>query len=486
MDMVTMLDLEQLADSEELFDGRYRLMYPLSTDGATADIWLAVDTNTVDCELSDYNGEVDEEQGLKVAIKIYRPQNALDIEGIQRFRNEFKVVFNCQHSNLLHPVHFAIFMDTPYLVLPYCQNGSTELITGQMQHDEDIWKFVHDVASGLNYLHTNNPQIVHQDIKPANILIDDNRNYTITDFGISISRKQRVHDVDENSGTLAYMAPERFMDGTQPMPESDIWAFGATLYELITGMVPFGENGGSEQTEEKPSLNYPKGSCSKNIQRLIATCLSKTPQKRPTARQLVDYSNTRSYYEGKKLSKGYIWGIVGAVSVLLIFFIWFAFVRPSALSGDTSIDDHNSSISGIVVAEPEGQKLSDDEEKKNAIFLYGSLDEVPQFKGGYEELCNYLSRSLTIKSRNEEDKFFSVTFILNRDGTINKYIDVKTTNTEIEKDLVRAIKNMPKWYPGKRDGTPVPVQIRFSFLVKDVLVFKTSMSSEIYRIDIKD
>ena len=43
-----MLDLEQFADTEELFDGHYRLLYPLSTDGATADIWLAVDTNTVD------------------------------------------------------------------------------------------------------------------------------------------------------------------------------------------------------------------------------------------------------------------------------------------------------------------------------------------------------------------------------------------------------------------------------------------------------
>ena len=262
--MVTMLDLEQLADSEELFDGRYRLMYPLSTDGATADIWLAVDTNTVDCELSDYNGEVNEEQGLKVAIKIYRPQNALDIEGIQRFRNEFKVVFNCQHSNLLHPVHFAIFMDTPYLVLPYCQNGSTELITGQMQRDEDIWKFVHDVASGLNYLHTNNPQIVHQDIKPGNILIDDDGKYMITDFDISTRQSgtqrmtarqvQEMQDFNYGCGTPDYMGPERWPDkdvnyrpSLRPSQASDIWSLGATLYELMEGHVPFGETGGAYQ-----------------------------------------------------------------------------------------------------------------------------------------------------------------------------------------------------------------------------------------------
>lgn len=62
-----MLDLEKIANSGELFDGHYKLLDPLSTDGATADIWLAVDMNTI---------EGDDKKGLKVAIKVYRPQNA--------------------------------------------------------------------------------------------------------------------------------------------------------------------------------------------------------------------------------------------------------------------------------------------------------------------------------------------------------------------------------------------------------------------------
>lgn len=79
-----------------------------------------------------------------------------------------------------------------------------------------------------------------------------------------------------------------------------------------------------------------------------------------------------------------------------------------------------------------------------------------------------------------------MTFIVNRDGAINKHIDVKTASIDIEQNLVQVIKNMPKWIPGKRDGTAVSVQIRLSFLMKDMLIFKTSMSSEIYRIEIKD
>lgn len=458
-----MLDLEQLAESEELFDGHYRLLHPLSTDGATADIWLAVDTNTVDYEMSDNNGDVDKEQGLKVAIKVYRPQNALDIEGIQRFRNEFKVVFNCQHSNLLHPVHFAIFKDTPYLVLPYCQNGSTELLTGQVQKDDDIWKFIYDVASGLNYLHTNNPPIVHQDIKPANILIDDNRNYTITDFGISISRKRRAYDAEENSGTLAYMAPERFSDGAMPMPESDIWALGATLYELITGAVPFGERGGSNQIDEKPTLNFPKSTCSKKLQRLICACLSKTPQNRPTARELIEYATNKKFPERKNVNKWYIWGSLCALAIGILITVLY-----STAGSSDSLRPIRSEVAYYQNHEENDNNhyrkgLSDDEEKKEAVVLYGSLDELPQFKGGYKELCDYLSQAITIKTRLEEGKHFSVTFIVNRDGSINKFIDIKAMNPEIEKNLHSVIKNMPKWIPGKKMDHQFPSRSVFHY-----------------------
>jgi len=485
MDMVTMLELEQLAESEELFDGHYRLLYPLNTDGATADIWLAVDTNTVDYVMSDNNDDVDEEQGLKVAIKVYRPQNALDIEGIQRFRNEFKVVFNCQHSNLLHPVHFAIFKETPYLVLPYCKNGSTELLTGQVQKDDDIWKFIYDVASGLNYLHTNNPPIVHQDIKPANILIDDNKNYTITDFGISISRKHHAYDAEENSGTLAYMAPERFSDGAIPMPESDIWALGATLYELVTGQVPFGEDGGSNQIEEKPSLLFPKNTCSKKLQKIICICLSKTPQNRPTAKQLIDFAQTKSYSEPTKIAKKHIWAIAATLAFFVVIGGIFSIANSSEKLTTDEVEKKAVSLVQPETAKVVGKsKLSQTEERKAAVVLLDGLDEIPSYQGGFEELCKYLSKTIRIDSKTDEDKFVSVAFVINRDGTINDIIDIKTPNPEIEKSMQYAIKNMPKWNPGIRKGSPIPVQVRFSFLLKETIYIKTSLSSDIYKLDI--
>lgn len=283
-----MLDLNKIAESRALFDGRYKLLRPLNTEGATADVWLALDTSTIDTEHNTSNSpdnENAEEPGLLVAIKIYRPKNALDSEGEQRFRKEFKVAYDCHHTNLLQPTSFSVFDGIPYLILPYCRKGSSEQLIGKLKKTDEIWKFIADVSSGLARLHSNQPQIIHQDIKPANILIVDD-NYSITDFGISSqnNRTYGIYEDEENSGTLAYMAPERFEDLSSPIPESDIWAFGSTLCEIITGEVPFGEEGGKSQLAGGSMISLKAIPAS--IRPLIKACLQQDPAKRPTAQEI--------------------------------------------------------------------------------------------------------------------------------------------------------------------------------------------------------
>ncbi len=297
-----MIDINDYTDEHGRFDGRYLLIRPLSTDGATADVWLSLDLNTVavtDGDKIDKITRMSDEEidklGLMVAIKIYRPQNALDIEGEQRFRDEYMIVFNCHHTNLIHPTNFSICKDTPYLVLPYCKQGSSELLIGNKFSDEEIWKYIQDVASGLAYLHALEPPIVHQDVKPANVLLDDTGHYALTDFGISAQRGG-VHGYyfdDENSGTMAYMAPERFQKDAEPMAQSDIWGFGATLCEILTGKVPFGEEGGRYQAEGHPIPAIPD--VSSDVHRLILDCLALQPEDRPTAQQIAEAARARQY-----------------------------------------------------------------------------------------------------------------------------------------------------------------------------------------------
>lgn len=297
-----MLNIEEFANTNNLFDGHYKLIRPLSTDGGTADVWLAIDTNTIDSSFesdneSDNNHDNDaDNSGMLVAIKIYRAKNALDIEGEQRFRDEYKIVYECRHANLLQPTSFSIFQETPYLVLPYCKRGSSEQLIGKKHTDDAIWKYILDVSSGLNRLHTNEPTIIHQDIKPANVLIDNTGNYAITDFGIS-SKRGGVHGYyydEDNSGTLAYMAPERFQEGAEPMVQSDIWAFGATLCEILTGKVPFGEEGGHCQKSKNMTAPIIPN-VSSDIQRLINACLSLEPGNRPSAADIKAAAMAKQY-----------------------------------------------------------------------------------------------------------------------------------------------------------------------------------------------
>lgn len=309
-----------MGENEKLFDGRYKLLKTLSTDGGTADVWLAIDVNTIDNP--DLLGEEaenlsPEERGMLVAIKIYRPKNALDIEGEQRFRDEYKIVHNCRHTNLLQPNNFSICGDTPYLELPYCKNGSSELLIGKILAEKDIWKFIYDVASGLSYLHACSPQIIHQDIKPANVLIDDYNNYAITDFGISSHRggKSGFYYDEDNSGTMAYMAPERFRDDYKPIAESDIWAFGATLYEILAGKVPFGEEGGKFQLENKLKLKSMGKHTPKDVQKLIFSCLSLKTKERPTANQIINIAEKHLNTTNKVVK-------YSSIAIALVLAVW--------------------------------------------------------------------------------------------------------------------------------------------------------------------
>lgn len=239
--------------------------------GSFGDVWLA------------YNLLAD----IEVAIKFY---GTFDEKGLAEFRNEFKMAYKLNHPNLLNISHFDVFNNCPYLVMPYCANGSASRYIGQMPEAE-VWKFVLDVASGLAFLHGQQPPIVHQDIKPDNILITSDGRYVISDFGISRSFKTQMSKTVNNmnsSGTIAYMGPERFSEKPMVVFASDIWAFGMTLYEIITGNVLWEGMGGCVQLNGAriPKLSH----TSPDLERLVCACLAAETWNRPTAVQIVEYA----------------------------------------------------------------------------------------------------------------------------------------------------------------------------------------------------
>ena len=266
----------------QLFANRYRLVKRLG-QGAFSEVWKAEDTET---------------GNLTVALKVYAPDKGLDEDGAKIFSEEFAIVFNVHHSNLLTPTYYAKESNSPYLVLPFCEQGSSTRLIGKMS-EQQVAQFLHDVSSALAYLHAKD--IIHQDIKPDNVLIDGEGNYMVTDFGISTrirsTLRKSVGD-KKSSGTMAYMGPERFSRTPQTIKASDIWSLGATVYELMSGYPPFNDFGGLSQ---KGGADIPEveGDYSSDLKLLVERCLALETWDRPTAAQLRDicdgYLRTRTW-----------------------------------------------------------------------------------------------------------------------------------------------------------------------------------------------
>jgi formylglycine-generating enzyme required for sulfatase activity len=133
-------------------------------------------------------------------------------------------------------------------------------------------------------------------------LIDENDAYMITDFGISTKARSTLRKSVGHAtggGTLDYMGPERFSKNNAPVKASDIWALGATLFELLTGDTPFGEHGGLllQGGAEIPEI---RGAWSNDLKAIVLRCLQKEPWERPTAGQLVEW--TGQHARGEKIS----------------------------------------------------------------------------------------------------------------------------------------------------------------------------------------
>jgi len=260
-----------------LFAGKYELIRRLGS-GGFSEVWLALDTKA----------------RVQVAVKIYAATAKLDDDGLEIFRQEFALVFDLNHTNLLHPTYFDSWDGMPYLIMPLCKNGSASKYlagtSGEVLITEDeCWSMLHDVAAGLAYMHDKTPPLIHQDIKPDNILINDEGAFMITDFGISTKVRTTmatVQNVKAASGTMAYMAPERFSAKPKPLMASDVWSLGAMMYELMTGgYPPFGNHGGVMQLNGA-QIPIIEENFSDQLKELIYWCMAKETWDRPSARKI--------------------------------------------------------------------------------------------------------------------------------------------------------------------------------------------------------
>ncbi len=272
----------------EIFDNQYQLIKLLDT-GGFADVWQVKHLSA--------NNHV-------VALKIYP---MLDEEGVRSIEIEYDVQKDLSHSNIITAKHFGKDEHGyPYIVMKYCNQGNA---SGRILKcdEKEIAKIIQQVSSGLVYLHEEE-SVVHQDMKPNNILIDEKdgkETYYLADLGLSLKVRNTIRKFTENkrenissiqTGLTPppYRAPELWERGNlheQPLWATDVWAFGATLFELITGKTPFGEFGGLMQKNDPIPPDLPaEYKMSGGLNALIKACMARDTWARPTAKELLSWS----------------------------------------------------------------------------------------------------------------------------------------------------------------------------------------------------
>ena len=250
------------------FANRYRLVEFLG-NGKNTEVWHAFDTFA----------------NVDVAIKFYIIN--VNIDDVLR---KFAMIFGINHTNILHPVYIGSHDGIIYVIMQYCNNGNiAKFIAEKRRFKEEIcWQIMHDVSAGLSYLHGLHIPILHLDIKPDNVLIQKNGSYMITDFGISDYFDE--NNIKMVNGTIAYMAPERFMENNPPVKANDIWSLGAMMFEIMSnGELPFGEMGGSLQTATD-TIPQVMGDYSPDLKQMVYRCLAYYPWERPVAKEIKEFS----------------------------------------------------------------------------------------------------------------------------------------------------------------------------------------------------
>ncbi|QIZ34720.1 serine/threonine-protein kinase [Saccharopolyspora sp. ASAGF58] len=218
-----------MSDEGRLVAGRYRVQRRIGS-GAMGVVW--------EC--------VDERLHRTVAVKQLLLQPGLDPgeaeEARQRAMREGRIAARLQHPNAISVYDVAEDEGQPVLVMEYLP--STSLAGMMSDHGplppREVARIGTQVASALGAAHA--AGVVHRDIKPGNILLGDNGQVKITDFGISRAQGDvQVTKTGMLAGTPAYLSPDVAM-GQEPTPASDVFSLGATLYAAIEGHPPFGLN----------------------------------------------------------------------------------------------------------------------------------------------------------------------------------------------------------------------------------------------------
>lgn len=314
----------------KVIDDRYEII-KLVDAGGTSHVYRAVDRKTKNI----------------VAVKVLKRDISKDIEFVQRFETEVQAALTLEHNNIVKVLDAGTFEDSYYLVMEFIEGKTLKQMVrenGALDMTMAV-EITIDVCNALDHAHAEG--FVHRDIKPANILVQKDGQVKITDFGIARNTAVLEQTSKKNTvlGSVQYIPPEQIR-GEKTDQRTDIYSLGISLYEMITGSLPF-EGETSVETalkhlnERIPQPKLKKPTINDALNKIVLKATRKNKRSRynsvkafaddlkrcfeePDGKYVqLDPERLRpSKAEQKKFQKRWVWSIVGlgtmAVAVALV------------------------------------------------------------------------------------------------------------------------------------------------------------------------
>lgn len=271
--------IRDFANGQKVFN-RYTLIKTLGRGGMGV-VWLARD----------------EELERNVALKFLPELIVHDRAVLGDMKRETRRSLDLTHKNIVRIYDFVHSDQSGCISMEYIDGDTLSNLRADKPHKvfepHELAEWTSQLCDALDYAH-NHARIIHRDLKPANLMVNQRGDLKISDFGISRSLSDSVSMLtmeQGRSGTLVFMSPQQ-LDGERGTPADDIYSFGATMYELITSKPPFSSGNIDRQIREKipPTMAQRRkdleveGEMIDDVwEKVIASCLAKNPDRRPTS-----------------------------------------------------------------------------------------------------------------------------------------------------------------------------------------------------------
>jgi len=233
--------------------------------------------------------------GQPVAIKIVKEAMGGDQVFLKRFRREAEIAQRIQHPNVVAVVDTGDHDGLPWAAQRFVDGGSLDdrLVRSGVLDLNQVIAIFKPVAAGLDVLHANG--LVHRDLKPGNILVDERGHPFIADFGLAKDHQHQgtvLTQPGQALGSMDYMAPEQIR-GEEVTAATDVYALACMLFELLTGQPPFGDQVGmrimwSHLQDAPPHPSHLRPDLPRAVGDALLEGLEKDPDDRPqSASELV-------------------------------------------------------------------------------------------------------------------------------------------------------------------------------------------------------